>query len=139
MQRILVVEDEFLLALRIHALLEEADVEIVGPVGTLDEARKLADDETLDGALLDVNIDGGRVDDVVEILRRHDVPFVFVTANDADHLPPNCSRVAVVAKPFRDDDLLREVGRLKSEMAPRSSAPKKGRSRPVIVSRPGFA
>ena len=139
MRRMLVVEDEFLLALRIHTLLEEADVEIIGPVGTLDEARKLADDETLDGALLDVNIDGGRVDDVVEILRRHDVPFVFVTANDADHLPPNCSRVAVVAKPFRDDDLLREVGRLKSEMAPRSSAPKKGRSRPVIVSRPGFA
>ena len=139
MRRMLVVEDEFLLALRIHTLLEEADVEIVGPVGTLDDARKLADDETLDGALLDVNIDGGRVDDVVEILRRRDVPFVFVTANDADHLPPNCSRVAVVAKPFRDDDLLREVGRLKSEMAPRSSAPKKGRGRPVIVSRPGFA
>jgi two-component SAPR family response regulator len=122
MQRILVVEDGFLLALRIHTLLEEADVEIVGPVGTLDEARKLADDETLDGALLDVNIDGGRVDDVVEILRRHDVPFVFVTANDADHLPPNCSRVVVVGKPFKDDVLLREVDRLKSEMVRRSLA-----------------
>ena len=120
MQRILVVEDEFLLALRIHTLLDEADVEIVGPVGTLDEARKLADDETLDGALLDVNIDGGRVDDVVEILRRHDVPFLFVTANDADHLPPNCSRVVVVGKPFQDDVLLREVDRLKSEMVRRS-------------------
>jgi CheY-like chemotaxis protein len=139
MQRILVVEDEFLLALRIHTLLEEADVEIVGPVGTLDEARKLADDATLDGALLDVNIDGGRVDDVVEILRRRDIPFLFVTDNDADHLPPNCSRVSVVAKPFRDDDLLREVGRLKSEMAHGSSALQKERGRPVIVSRPGFA
>ena len=119
MRRMLVVEDEFLLAWHIHTLLEEADVEIVGPVGTLDEARKLADDETLDGALLDVNIDGGRVDDVVEILRRHDVPFLFVTANDADHLPPNCSRVVVVAKPFRDDDLLREVGRLKERIPKR--------------------
>ena len=122
MRRILVVEDEFFLALRIHTLLEDADVEIVGPVGTLEEARKLANDETLDGALLDVNIHGGRVDDVVEILRRHDVPFIFVTANDADHLPPNCSRVRVVAKPFRDDDLLREVIRLTSEIIPRSSA-----------------
>ena len=117
MRRILVVEDEFLLALRIQTLLEAGDVEIVGPVGTLDEARKLADDETLDCALLDVNIDGGRVDDVVEILRRHDVPFLFVTANDADHCPANCGRVAVVGKPFRDDDLLREVGRLASKMA----------------------
>jgi DNA-binding response OmpR family regulator len=116
MRRILVVEDEFLLAFHIQALLEEENVETVGPVGTLDDARKLADDETLDGALLDVNIVGGRVDDVVEILRRRDVPFLFVTANDADHLPPNCSAVVVVGKPFRDDDLLREVGRLKSEM-----------------------
>jgi CheY-like chemotaxis protein len=116
MRRILVVEDEFLLALRIQTLLEEGDVEIVGPVGTLDEARKLAGDETLDGALLDVEIDGGRIDDVVEILRRRDVPFLFVTANDADLLPLKCSRVAVVSKPFRDDDLLREVSRLKSEM-----------------------
>ncbi len=139
MQRILVVEDEFLLALRIHTLLEEADVEIVGPVGTLDEARKLADDEPLDGALLDVNIDGGRVDDVVEILRRRAVPFLFVTANDPDHLPPNCSRVAMVTKPFRDDDLLREVGRLKSEMAPGSSALQRVRGRPAIISRPRFA
>ncbi len=139
MQRILVVEDEFLLALRIHTLLEEADVEIVGPVGTLDEARKLAGEERLDAALLDVNIDGGRVDDVVEILRRRDVPFLFVTANDADHHPPNCSQVVVVAKPFRDDDLLREVARLKSEMAAGSSALQKGRSRPVIISQPGFA
>jgi CheY-like chemotaxis protein len=122
MRRILVVEDEFFLALRIHTLLEDADVEIVGPVGTLEEARKLANDETLDGALLDVNIHGGRVDDVVEILRRHNVPFIFVTANDADHLPPNCSQVVVVAKPFRDDDLLREVSRLTSEIIPRSSA-----------------
>jgi hypothetical protein len=82
----------------------------------------LADDETLDGALLDVNIDGGRVDDVVEILRRRDVPFLFVTANGPDHLPPNCSQVTVVGKPFRDDVLLREVDRLKSEMVRRSLA-----------------
>ena len=86
MRRILVLEDEFSLAFQ--TLLDVGDdVEIVGPVGTLDEARKLANDEMLDGALLDVNINGGRVDDVVEILRRRDVPFLFVTANDPDHLP----------------------------------------------------
>ncbi len=139
MRRILVVEDEFFLALHIQTLLEDEEVEIVGPVGTLDEARKLAEGETLDGALLDVNIDGGRVDDVVEILRHRDLPFLFVTANDADHLPPNCSEVVVVGKPFRDDDLLREVGRLRSEMVPRSSALQKSRRRPLIVSQPGFA
>jgi DNA-binding response OmpR family regulator len=139
MRRILVVEDEFFLALRIQTLLEDDDVEIVGPVGTLAGARKLANDETLDGALLDVNIVGGRVDDVVEILRRHDVPFLFVTANDPDYLPPNCSRVTVVGKPFKDDHLLREVGRLKSKMVPKSSAFQKERRRPVIVSPPRFA
>ncbi len=138
MRRILVLEDEFSLAFQ--TLLEVGDdVEIVGPVGTLDEARKLANDEMLDGALLDVNINGGRVDDVVTILRRRDVPFIFVTANDPDHLPPDCNRVPLVAKPFRDDVLLREVGHLKSKMAPKSSAFQKERRRPVIVSGPGFA
>jgi hypothetical protein len=71
-------------------------------------------------------------------LRRHETPFLFVTANDPDHLPPNCSRVPVVAKPFRDDVFLGEVDRLKSETVPKSSAFQNGRRRPVPVWPTGF-
>src|SRR6266702_6234692 len=88
-RRILVVEDEFLLAAHIGSILEDDGLEVIGPVGTLSEALKLARDEELDGALLDVNLDGGRVDDVVDILDRRHVPFVFVTGYGRDDLPPS--------------------------------------------------
>jgi two-component SAPR family response regulator len=112
MLRILVVEDEFLLAAHIEDLLVDADVEVIGPVGTLDEAMKLAKDETMHGALLDVNIDGGRIDDVAAILAERDVPFVFVTGYGRANLPPLFQDAVVVAKPFSDSDLLREVLRM---------------------------
>jgi CheY-like chemotaxis protein len=109
MRRILVIEDEFLLAAHIEDILVGAGVEVIGPVGTLDEALKLAKDETMHGALLDVNIDGGRVDDVAAILAQRDVPFVFVTGYGRANLPPLFQDAVVVAKPFKDEDLLREV------------------------------
>jgi DNA-binding response OmpR family regulator len=109
MTRILVIEDEFLLAAHIGGLLEEDGFDVIGPVGTLAEAVKLAEDEELCGALLDVNIVGGRVDDVADILARRGVPFVFVTGYDRDHLPIHFREAFIVNKPFDDQDLLRRV------------------------------
>lgn len=109
MTRILVIEDEFLLAAHIGSLLEDDGFDVIGPVGTLAEAVKLAEDEELCGALLDVNIVGGRVDDVADILARRGVPFVFVTGYDRDHLPIHFREAFIVNKPFDDQDLLRRV------------------------------
>src|SRR6266702_6803164 len=99
-RRILVVEDEFLLAAHIGSILEDDGLEVIGPVGTLAEALKLAQDEALDGALLDVNLDGGRVDDVVDILARRHVPFLFVSGYGREVLPKNFSDAILVSKPF---------------------------------------
>jgi len=109
MQRILVVEDEFLVAIHIGSILEDDGLQVVGPVGSLREAIKLASDENLDGALLDINIAGDRVDDVADILARRQVPFMFLTAYGRDHLPKNFSDATLVAKPFNDRNLLEHV------------------------------
>jgi len=109
MQRILVVEDEFLVAIHIGSILEDDGLQVVGPVGSLSEAVKLASSEDLDGALLDINIVGGRVDDVAEILAERHVPFMFLTAYGRDHLPKNFSDATLVAKPFSDRNLLEHV------------------------------
>jgi len=109
MQRILVVEDEFLIAIHIGSILEDDGLQVVGPVGSLMEAIKLASNENLDGALLDINIVGGRIDDVADILARRQVPFMFLTAYGRDHLPKNFSDATLVAKPFSDLNLLEEV------------------------------
>ncbi|MCW2317303.1 CheY chemotaxis protein or a CheY-like REC (receiver) domain [Rhodoblastus acidophilus] len=113
MQRILVIEDEFFVAAHIEHVLEGEGVEVIGPVGSLQEAIVLARNEMVDGALLDVNIDGGRIDDVAEILAQRRVPFVFVTAYGRDNLPPAHREAAVVDKPFKDEDLIREVRRFR--------------------------
>jgi CheY-like chemotaxis protein len=111
MSRILVIEDEFFVAAHLDNVLSDSGHEVVGPVGTLDEATFLARVETLDGALLDVNLDGGRVDEVADILADRQVPFVFVTAYGVENLPPRHQNVGVVHKPFIDADLMREVRR----------------------------
>lgn len=59
--RILVVEDEMLIALEIEERLQRLGCEIVGPVGRLERALELARSTALDGALLDVNVKGGLV------------------------------------------------------------------------------
>jgi len=112
MSRVLVIEDEFFVAAHIEGLLNDEGLEVIGPVGTLDEATKIARDSMLDGALLDVNIDGGRVDDVADILSRRNVPFLFVTACGRDNLPPLHRNATLVNKPFNDEDLIREVRQL---------------------------
>ncbi len=112
MSRILVIEDEFFVAAHIDNVLSDEGHEVVGPVGTLDEATFLARAEDLDGALLDVNLDGGRVDEVADILADRRVPFLFVTAYGRESLPPSHRDVGVVHKPFTDADLRREVRRL---------------------------
>jgi CheY-like chemotaxis protein len=114
MLRLLVIEDEFFVAAHIENLLNDDGHEVIGPVGSLDEAKVLARSECIDGALLDVNLDGGRVDDVAAILAGRNVPFFFVTAYGRDNLPPIYRETAVVHKPFNDADLIREVRRFKA-------------------------
>ena len=121
MRRILVIEDEFLVAVHIDFILVQEGHEVIGPVGTLDEALQLANDEALDCALLDVNLDGGGVDDVAAILDRRGVPFIFVTGYGRDNLPQNFREAVIVDKPFQDQDLLREVQRLVMQSSARES------------------
>lgn len=111
MGRILVVEDEFLLASHITVVLESAGHEVIGPVGMLLEAVKLATDEELDGALLDVNIFGGPIDNVADVLNRRSVPFIFVTGYSRDNLPEKFRDATIVDKPFSDWDLISQARR----------------------------
>jgi DNA-binding response OmpR family regulator len=109
MSRLLVIEDEFFVAAHIENILSDDGHEVIGPVGTLDEARALARSEELDGALLDVNLDDGRIDEVADILTDRHIPFIFVTASARDNLPAAYRKLVIVHKPFNDLDLIREV------------------------------
>ena len=98
--RILVVEDEVLIALEIEEGLQRLGCEIVGPVGRLERALELARSTALDGALLDVNVKGGLVYPVAEELLAREVPVVLSTGYAPRTLPPVFRDLPCLRKPF---------------------------------------
>lgn len=78
--RVLVVEDEMLLALDLEEGLNDAGCVVVGPAGSLRSALRLSESEEIDAAILDVNLAGERVFPVARLLASRDIPYIFATA-----------------------------------------------------------
>jgi len=82
-RRVLVVEDEYLLANRIAGEFTKLGVETIGPANTVERALDLVKHGGhLDGAVLDIKVRGDMVFPVAEALRARGVPFVFATGYD---------------------------------------------------------
>jgi CheY-like chemotaxis protein len=102
--RILVVEDEPLIAMLIEDILREQGCDVVGPASTVADGLRLATGDRLDAALLDVNIGEETVYPVADALRRLDVPFVFVTGLQGESLSEAYRVQPTIRKPiFRRD------------------------------------
>ena len=99
------VEDEFLVAMDIELMLRELGCEVLGPLAELESALRAAGEETLDVALLDVNIAGEPVTAVAEALAERALPFVFCTGYQAENLPSRYPAAPILTKPFQIADL----------------------------------
>lgn len=82
-KRILVVEDEALVAAMVADMLEDLGVEVVGPAGNLDAALDFARTAAIDAAVLDVDLRGERIVPVAEVLEDRGIKFVFATGYGA--------------------------------------------------------
>jgi DNA-binding response OmpR family regulator len=102
--RVLLVEDEYLVASLIEEMLEIAGCIVTGPIPRLAQAVDAADRETCDAAVLDVNLAGERIYPVADILSRRNIPFVFVTGYGV--LPGEYANRPRLCKPFKMADLL---------------------------------
>ena len=100
-RRILVVDDEPLVALLIEDLLEDAGAEVVGPASSVAGALGLIESKAPDGALLDVNLEGELVYPVARVLSQLGVPFAFVTGYGLLGVDPAFRSVTVLAKPLQ--------------------------------------
>jgi len=99
-RRILVVEDEFLLADEFHRELEAAGAVVVGPAPTVERALALVENEApIDAALLDVNLNGDMIFPVADALVVRSVPFVFTSGYDDDVLAERYSLMPRCQKP----------------------------------------
>jgi CheY-like chemotaxis protein len=104
--RVLVVEDEYFVAILIEEILESAGCIVTGPFPRLPEALDAVDHEDYDVAVLDINLAGERIDPVADALAERNVPFLFVTGYGANGLPSEYAQRPHVCKPFRMGDLL---------------------------------
>lgn len=99
--RLLVVEDEALVAMLIEDTLVDLGCIVIGPAGSIGQARALLEREPVDGALLDVNLGGGERSDVLaDALAARNVPFVFVTGYGTTEIAHHHGSVRLLRKPF---------------------------------------
>ena len=105
--RVLLVEDEALVAMMVQDSLTEFGFQVIGPVSTASEALAAARDKLFDAAVLDINLGDDLVYTVAEILVKRGVPFVFVTGYDADSIDARFSGVPILQKPIEHEMLQR--------------------------------
>src|SRR5690349_8084617 len=110
--RVLVVEDEFLVATLIEDMLQSAGCVVSGPIPRVADALDAVDHGIYDAAILDVNLAGDRIDPVADALSRRNVPFMFVTGYSAGFLPANFAERPRLCKPFKMADLLDTLSNL---------------------------
>ena len=103
--KVLVVEDETIVAMLLEQMLEELDCEVVGVAGQVGAAIELARTTDADVAILDMNLAGQKVDPVAETLAARNVPFLFASGYGEDGLSPAFRDRPVLPKPFRLDQL----------------------------------
>jgi CheY-like chemotaxis protein len=110
--RVLVVEDEFLVATLIEDVLEASGCVVSGPIPRVTEALDAVNHESYDAAVLDVNLAGDRVDPVADALSQRNIPFVFVTGYCTGGLPGQFAGRPHLCKPFKMADLVEALSRL---------------------------
>lgn len=111
-RRILVVEDEALVAMLVEDALLDSGAQVLGPVATVAEALALLGREAPDAAVLDLNLAGEPSTPVADALAAQKIPFVVATGYGADGLPPGHAKVPVLAKPYDPVELTTTLLRL---------------------------
>lgn len=115
---LLLVEDEYLLALGLAEVATDLGAEVFGPVASVDDALALVEKlPELDAAILDVNLGDATIFPVADALRARGVPFFFSTASEAVALPERFRDVPVCRKPFHVDMFRAALGRLRQARA----------------------
>ena len=109
--RILVVEDEPIVAWDLAESLETYGCEIVGPAYDLTQAKALSRENSLDGAVLDVNLGGEKVFPLADALAEVPIPFCFVTGYGVAGLRPEDLEHPVLQKPVDTEFLVQVVER----------------------------
>lgn len=104
--RVLVAEDEFMISMLIEDLLSDHKCEIIGPFDRVKMALEAAQTETIDIAILDVNLAGVKIYPVADELAARKIPFILLSGYGKSAAPQDHPEWPVCNKPFRPEELL---------------------------------
>ncbi len=110
--RVLVIEDEPLVAMELAAIIQDAGAEAAGPISSCEAALKKVSAGGFDLAILDGNLLGEPVDDIAAALTRAKVPFLFISGYGRESLPRAYALAPLVGKPFASKTLIDELVKL---------------------------
>ena len=105
--RVLVVEDELMIAMLLESILDaNSECTVIGPFARVELDLEAARNQPLDAAILDVHLAGEQVFPVADLLAERGVPFAFITGYGKDVLPPLYRDRPLLQKPFRPQAVL---------------------------------
>jgi CheY-like chemotaxis protein len=111
-RRVLIVEDEVLIALMLQDMLADAGLKVEAVANSLDAGIELATNVAVDMAILDINLNGEDVYPIAAILRGRGIPFIFSTGYGAGGVRPEFDGAPRVVKPYQQDLLVAALHRL---------------------------
>jgi DNA-binding LytR/AlgR family response regulator len=112
-RRILLAEDEGLIALELEEMLRDFGCDLVGPLARVDEVLENARHGRFDGALLDINLRGRQIFEILPELQKLGLPIVLTSGyNDVKFFPTMFRAIPRLAKPFNQKDLERTCERV---------------------------
>jgi DNA-binding response OmpR family regulator len=110
--RILVVEDEFVIAMQLQSVFEEEGAQVLGPYHSLAEAMEHAGADDISAASLDVNLGRDTAAPVASLLAERKVPFVFYSVQTNDPAIADWRHIPLVQKPAAPSDLIDAIAAL---------------------------
>jgi len=111
-KRVLVVEDEYLIASDLRRQLTAAHAKVVGPVADVATGCRLAETEPLDAAVIDVNLNGEWSFALADRLTTMGIPYLFVTGYDGSSLPEVYRATPRLTKPYAQAVMIAAVSAL---------------------------
>jgi DNA-binding response OmpR family regulator len=104
--KVLIVEDEPVIALDLEATLTQAGFEVVGPAATVAKALALLETIGCDAGVLDANLNGDSAAPVAEALKARSIPFIAVSGYSREQRPAAFADAPFFSKPFVSAELV---------------------------------
>lgn len=113
-QKIIIVDDEAIVAIDMEIALTREGYEVVGIAGTVKDALELIATKTFDAAILDANLHGESAEPLAAALRAQGRPFIWVTGYTSDQIEGWRGDAPMVSKPFSLRQLMVKLKELQS-------------------------